>query len=165
MLPLSQDLEVEPATLAITQEHHLLSRDSNLDPLEIENISIRNQSEWELWGALVRDFGDRNRHSAYLSFLSRNLCFDKGAARYREHRKQFIGSKTDFWQAEIADEMLEKIQKLCWVQLERTLGARALKPGQVLAASEYRGVLSRVPWGLWLALALVLVGAAVANIR
>ena len=139
-------------------EHHEWSKQGEIDPFAIEELSIRNQSEWELWGAIVRDFGNRNLHMAYLSFLGRNLCFDRGAARYREHRRQFITAKADFWQAELADEMLEKIQELCLLQFERAGRGRPLAPREIIAA---RDLTPRLPRGLILALALVAIGALV----
>jgi hypothetical protein len=92
------------------------------DPLEVfratpngnavEAIRMQYQVEWQLWAALVNNFGDPAHHAAYLcgSIVSGNL--DAAAGRYREHRSVMALLADSRWQSEVADLMLSRIESI-----------------------------------------------------
>lgn len=95
--------------------------DLTVDPNKIEEIQIRNQLEWQLWARVTEAFHDPNTHLAYMSFVARNLIFDKASERYKLHRQRFALLPGEDWQVTRADEMLDHIAALCAIQFERAL--------------------------------------------
>jgi len=89
------------------------------DGNKVQDLLIRYQVEWQLWAAVVKDFGDPVLHTAYLSQVISDRAFDQATRRYQEHRNVMALSRDSKWQAEIADLMLERVQALSVMRMEQ----------------------------------------------
>ena len=82
------------------------------DGKTVEKIRIKYQVEWQLWAALVLNFGDSAFHMAYLSCALAEDNLERAAERYREHRSAMAILGDSRWQSEVADLMLARIEAL-----------------------------------------------------
>ncbi len=127
-----------------------------------EEFAIQNQNEWQLWARVTENFADQSRHLAYLSFATRNLSFDKASERYKQHRRSHFLVEKERWQADLADEMLEKIASLCLIQFERRENVRHITDFERWAIGPL-GMKSKIIMlglflaGVWIAFSLILV--------
>ncbi len=104
------------------------SRANPEDPLErfsrapdgnkVNELLYEFQVEWQLWSELVKNFSNPDYHSAYMTRLIQAREFAIGVNRYQEHRSTMALSAETRWQAEVADLMLARIEKLALVRME-----------------------------------------------
>jgi hypothetical protein len=92
------------------------------DGVAVEAIRMQYQVEWQLWAALVKNFGDPAHHAAYLcgSIVSGNL--EEAAGRYREHRSVMALLADSRWQSEVADLMLSRIESISVARMPTARG-------------------------------------------
>ncbi len=88
------------------------------DGEKVNALLYQFQVEWQLWAELVKHFSDPNYHSAYLTRLIQAREFSLGVNRYQEHRSAMALSTETRWQADVADLMLARIEKLALMRLE-----------------------------------------------
>lgn len=140
--------------------YHELIQSPYIAPERIEEIAIQNQAEWQLWAKVTENFSDNNRHLAYLSFITRNLLFDKASERYRTHRSRYLQIPEEAWQIEKSDNLLEKISSLCEIQFTQALKRPVLKEIKV-----FRRSLQLLFFFLGIAIATHIIGWVLSQIK
>lgn len=111
VLPLSRERVKAPGI------DHLAAFRRPVDGKATEALLIRYQVEWQLWSALVQNFGDPVHHSAYLSLVTETRAFDVASNRYRQHASVMALVRENSWQSSVAELMLSRLEQLALVRL------------------------------------------------
>jgi hypothetical protein len=114
------------------------------DGVEVERIRSRFQVEWQLWAALVKKFEDPVYHSAYLCQAISAGKLSLATERYREHRSVMALLGDSLWQAEVADLMLLRIERITFSRLEPGRNRFAVPEWLLLAPLDARVI--KVAW-------------------
>lgn len=115
----------------------LLEFQKPADGSKVEDILVAYQVEWQLWAALVKNFQDSNYHAAYLSQIAMRRNFDLASERYLAHRSAMSLLREDAWQAEVADQMLVRIEAISAVGMQSE--AKGFRPPQFLYLLPFDG--------------------------
>jgi hypothetical protein len=92
------------------------------DGQTVEALRMRFQVEWQLWAMLVRNFHDHSYHMAYVCQCASLHELAKAASRYREHRNVMALSADTRWQAEVAEQMLVRVESIAAMRLNADHG-------------------------------------------
>jgi hypothetical protein len=111
----------------------------------VQEILTKYQVEWQLWAMVAKNFSDPAFHSAYITHIVSRAAFDQAAERYREHRSVMALGRDGLWQAEVADLMLERIEKLANMRMKMEGGGGIILPYWLLSLPLGKGVF-RVAW-------------------
>ncbi|MGE3262825.1 MAG: hypothetical protein AB7K68_13675 [Bacteriovoracia bacterium] len=131
------------------------------DGLKVQEVLSRYQIEWQLWSVLVRNFSDPVYHAAYLSQAIAASAISEASERYRMHRSAMVLLRDDHWQAEVADLMLTRLERLSLLRMQQTerVNYLYLRWAELMADQPLRAKLIRFGWfvaGMSLFLRLVL---------
>lgn len=117
-------LEPRPAPRAsapVQQEPSFLARfQATPDGLAVQEILSSLQVEWQLWAKLTENFSDPVYHAAYLSQAVATSQVAQASDRYREHGAVMALSREDRWQAEVADLMLSRLDRLALLRMQQS---------------------------------------------
>ena len=95
------------------------------DGQAVEELLYRYQKEWPLWVELTKNFSSAEHHAAYLTCVAGAREYDLASTRYAKHRSVMALVQDERWQATVADKMLERIQAISLIQMERETKAPA----------------------------------------
>jgi len=116
------------------------------DGAAVEKIRIQYQVEWQLWAALVKNFGDPAHHMAYLCQAIASDKLEQAAERYREHRSVMAILSDSQWQAEAADLMLARIEAISISRMANQRGNHEFDIPGFLKLLPYDSRLAKVAW-------------------
>lgn len=88
----------------------------------VQEVLMRYQVEWQLWAMTVLNFSDPAYHMAYLTCVMTGRNFELGIGRYRDHRAAMILTKEEHWQAEVADRMIERLERMAVLRFSQDEG-------------------------------------------
>lgn len=159
--PTPEAILVSRETVVPGQKNPLDAFQKLPDGLLVQEVLSRYQIEWQLWSVLVKNFSDPVYHAAYLSQAVAGGAISEASERYRMHRSTMVLLRDDHWQAEVADLMLTRLERLSLLRMQQTerVNYLYLRWAELMTDQPLRAKLIRFGWfvvGMSLFLRLVL---------